>query len=76
MSHKYGKNLICDCCGIAVFLEEIEGFSHTYEDIPEGWTHRNDFGDMCPNCSRNYAKKMRDMFGYDKLPDQWRELII
>ena len=79
MSYRLGKQIICDCCNYSCFLARIEEFSPetTYEDIPEeGWTHSNDFGDMCPNCSRNYAIKMRDMFGYDKLPDQWKKFIV
>lgn len=81
MSYKLGKQLICDCCGYVHFLARIDDSSHEishpmYEVIPEGWTHSNDFGDMCPNYSRNYAMKMRDMFGYDRLPDQWRNLLL
>ena len=81
MSYRLGKQIICDCCNKRFFLARIEESSPEikppmYEDIPEGWTHSNDFGDLCPNCSRNYAAKMRDMFGYDKLPDQWRSLMI
>lgn len=78
MSYKIGKNLICDCCGTAIFLANITGFSSEtkFECIPDGWTISADFGDMCPICSKNYAIKMRDMFGYDKLPEQWRELLV
>lgn len=78
MSYKLGKQLTCDCCGNNVFLADITSFSHgrEYEDIPEGWTLSKDFGDLCPTCSRNYAIKMRDMFGYDKLPDHWRSLLL
>ena len=64
--------------GITVFLADITGFSHEkrYEDIPDGWTKSADFGDLCPICSKNYATKMRDMFGYDKLHEQLRNLLI
>ena len=80
MSYKLGKQLICDCCGATYFLVRIDQDSFTsdftYEDVPEGWTHSNDFGDMCPNCSKIYAMKMRDMFGYDKLPKQWVDVLL
>lgn len=78
MSYKLGKNLVCDCCGAVIFLETTSEdlCDLKFEDIPHDWTHSNDFGDMCPTCGKIFATKMRDMFGYDKLPWQFRNLML
>lgn len=79
MSFKIGKNLICDCCGMICFLEHhcFASEEHKYDIPPEGWMHSKDLSsDLCPVCSKRFALKMQEVVGYDKMPDEWRNLLI
>lgn len=75
MAEIHGKHHICDVCGQIIFLKDITGFSadSKFEKPPEGWTNSDDFGDMCPDCTKRFSRFVVGMFGLEKVPEKWRE---
>ena len=75
MSVVHGKNMICDACGYIIFVERKTCASVpaiVYEELPDDWSNSDDFGDMCPNCTKNFSRFVTNMFGIDKVPEKWR----
>lgn len=78
MSWQFGKNHTCDACGHTIFIKGIrfengDGEPHfEFDGIPKGWTYSNDFGDMCPDCTKRFSRFVVGMFGFDKVPEEWR----
>ena len=53
---EHGQMRTCDRCGAVVFEKHAKttdvGFYYNYEFEPaEGWSYREEFGDLCPDCT-------------------------
>lgn len=79
MSSKKGKMVTCCRCENWVFLEFI-GKEHgdggyttwdKFEELPEGWLYASQFGDLCPECAREFKTWVNEFFN-GKVAPSWK----
>lgn len=76
MADILGKIKICSRCGKQQFFKYIEtvvadgGFGDRYAKFEDeedfGWLWFSQFGDLCPECAREWKLMVRDFIGEEK----------
>lgn len=66
------KPIICNRCGETVLLKYFGtkyydgGFSanYSFENWPEGWSHHDTTGTLCPDCEKIYHSTLQSFMDY------------
>ena len=61
----------CDICGNEEFLKQTKHHAHnggwgcySEYDTSNGWVHKSEIGDMCPECSNKLKEKLIVKYGF------------
>ena len=71
-TNKVYSPLICNRCGETVLLKYLGteyydgGFTarQSFEKWPDGWSHHDTTGTLCPNCEKMYQELLQSFMDY------------